>query len=196
MANDDTASDPVDVFIEQWRHERPELDPTPLGISSRLLMLYKHLEQSTDRALAPFGLTLWQFDVLAALRRSGEPFRLSPTQLIRSMTISSGAMTNRIDRLEEMALVQRLDDPEDRRGVLIALTFEGRRIVDQAITARLEEAKRLFVPFSPEETATLTNLLRQLLLFFDGQKIAPTRRKSGSEPEAGTSDQKLRPVNS
>lgn len=194
MTNDATPADPVDVFIDQWRHERPELDAAPLGISSRLLMLYKHLEQSTDRALGRFGLTLWQFDVLAALRRSGEPFALSPTQLIRFMTISSGAMTNRIDRLEEMGLVKRLDDPEDRRGVLIALTPEGRRTVDEAVTARLDEAKRLFAPFSQEEAKTLTDLLRRLLLFLDGQKKAPTRRRSVSDSESGANDQKATPV--
>lgn len=156
--------DTVDLFIEQWRHERPDLEPAALGVVSRVLMLYKHLEQSADRALAPFGLGLWQFDVLAALRRSGPPFLLSPTQLMRMVTLTSGAMTNRIDRLEEAGYVKRREDPDDRRGVKIALTPAGKKLVDEAIEARLEDARRNVACLSSAEYRSLCGLLRKLLI--------------------------------
>lgn len=154
--------DQVDLFIEQWQRERPDLEPSPLAVVSRVLMLAKWLEQSADRALARFGLSLWQFDVLAALRRSGAPFRLSPTQLMQLVTLTSGAMTNRIDRLEEVGLVVREPDPSDRRGVLIRLTAEGRRLVDEAIAVRLEDARQNLAGFSRAEQKDLAGFLRRL----------------------------------
>lgn len=156
--------DVVDLFMEQWKRERPELDPSPLGVVSRVLMLYKFLGDSADRALEPFGLSLWQFDVLAALRRSGKPYRLSPSELMRLVTLTSGAMTNRIDRLESLGLVRREADPEDRRGVLIFLTAEGRKLADAGISARLEDARRNIECLSRQELSTLAGLLRKLLL--------------------------------
>jgi len=156
-------SDSVDLFIKQWRRERPDLDPAALGVVSRVLMLYKTLEQRADKALAPLGLTLWQFDVLAALRRSGRPFRLSPTQLAELVTLSSGAMTNRIDRLESAGLVSRIDHPEDRRGMQVFLTPSGRRLVDAAIVIRLEEARQCVASLSAAEQLSLGSLLRRLI---------------------------------
>jgi DNA-binding MarR family transcriptional regulator len=156
--------DPVDLFIAQWNRERPDLDPAALGMVSRILMLAKMLEQSADRALAASNLSLWQFDVLAALRRSGAPFKLSPTQLMRSVTLTSGAMTNRIDRLEELGLVARENDPDDRRGTLIALTRQGRKVVDTAIEARLVDARANVAELSSAEQKTLAALLRRLLV--------------------------------
>lgn len=164
-------SDPVDKLLEDWHRERPDLDPTPLAVVSRLLMLYKHLEQRTDLALSVHGMTLWQFDVLATLRRSGAPYTLSPTQLLRAMTLSSGAMTNRIDRLEDLGFVERLPDPEDRRGVLIRLTDAGRDVADQAVGTRLADAARVIAHLTPDERETLATLLRRLL--------APLSRENG-----------------
>ncbi|MGE0480523.1 MAG: MarR family winged helix-turn-helix transcriptional regulator [Phycisphaerae bacterium] len=155
--------DPVDRFIEQWNRERPDLDPAALGIVSRVLMLAKLLEHSADRALERFGLSLWQFDVLAALRRSGPPFKLSPTRLMQLVTLTSGAMTNRIDRLEELGLVAREPHPGDRRGLLIALTRDGRKLVDEAIEVRLADAQRSTAGLSTTEARTLAALLRSLL---------------------------------
>ncbi len=156
--------DPVDLFIGQWSRERSDLDPSALGVVSRVLMLDKFLEQSADRALGEFGLSLWQFDVLAALRRSGAPFRLSPSDLMRLVTLTSGAMTNRIDRLEALGLVRREEDPDDRRGVLICLTPDGKRLTDQAIVARLEDARRSIEQLTKQESRTLADLLRKLVL--------------------------------
>ncbi|MCC6269851.1 MAG: MarR family transcriptional regulator [Microbacteriaceae bacterium] len=156
--------DPVDLFIEQWNRERPELDPSALGVVGRVLMLEKHLEQSADRALDRFGVCLWQFDVLAALRRSGPPFKLSPTRLMQLVTLTSGAMTNRIDRLEVAGLVVREADPCDRRGVQIALTREGKKLVDEAIAVRLDDARRNIAVLSRAEQRTLAALLRRVLI--------------------------------
>jgi DNA-binding MarR family transcriptional regulator len=171
--------DQIDLFIEQWGRERPDLDASPLAVVSRILMLSRHLELSADRVLAPFGLTLWQFDVLAALRRSGPPFKLSPGQLMGFVTLSSGAMTNRIDRLEEMGLVRREADPDDRRGVLITLTPEGRKLVDQAIVVRLEDAGRNLAPYTKSDEKEVAGLLRRLLVTFQvaGAETNARRRR-------------------
>ncbi len=172
--------------MEQWSRERPDLDPAALSVVSRLLMLYRHLEQDADRALAIHGIALWQFDVLAALRRSGPPFVLSPTALTRLVTLSSGAMTNRIDRLEEMGLVARQEDPSDRRGVLIALTPKGRQLVDESVATRLAEARSLLAPLSPEEVETLAGLLRRLVISLRGQTAAMGSAANGSNREIPT----------
>jgi DNA-binding MarR family transcriptional regulator len=173
--------DRVDLFIEQWNRERPDLNPAALGVVSRVLMLAKGLEQSADRALARFGLSLWQLDVLTALRRSGKPFQLSPTQLMELVTLSSGAMTNRIDRLEQLGLVVRERDPNDRRGVLICLTPEGRKLVDNAIVVRLADARRNLTPFTKAEQRTLAALLRKLLSGLRDQATAGNRANGGPE---------------
>lgn len=156
--------DLVDVFISQWRRERPDLDPSSLGVVSRVLLLSKQIEQSADRALARFGISLWQFDVLAALRRAGPPFALSPTDLTRFVTLTSGAMTNRIDRLEQLGFVRRERDAHDRRGVLVALTPEGKRIADESIAARLEAARQNLAALDDAERAAAAGLLRKLVL--------------------------------
>ncbi|MFO0840145.1 MAG: MarR family transcriptional regulator [Phycisphaerae bacterium] len=176
--------DAVDLFVDQWNSERPDLDPSPLGVVSRVLMLEKLLEQSADRALARFGLSLWQFDVLAALRRSGPPFKLSPTHLMQLVTLTSGAMTNRIDRLEALKLVMRESDPDDRRGVLIALTPEGRKLVDEAIAGRLDAARRDIAELSSDEAATLAALLRKVLIAHAGPITTQRRNRRRQETVA------------
>lgn len=177
-------ADAVDRFVGQWEQQRPDLDASGLGVVSRVLRLAKHLEQSADRALDPFGLTLWQFDVLAALRRSGAPYTLTPSDLLRQVTLTSGAMTNRIDRLEDLGYVARGDDPNDRRGVRISLTPRGLAIVDAAIESRLEEATRHLVLFSAAERRVLTDLLRRILLSFE--RAEPVPRGNGEFSAAVT----------
>lgn len=179
--------DHVDLFIEQWGRERPDLDVSALGIVSRVVMLEKRFEQSADQVLARFGLSLWQFDVLAALRRSGAPFKLSPTRLMGLVTLTSGAMTNRIDRLEKLGLVARESDPDDRRGVLITLTREGRTLVDEAVAARVDEARRSIASLSSDDAQTLASLLRKLLLASVGPAVdrqASRRRRQPVSPPA------------
>ncbi len=157
------SQDLIDDLLKQWRRERPELDPSAMGIVGRILRLAGHLQRGAEEALKPFGLSLWQFDVLATLRRSGAPYLLSPTQLMRAVMLSSGAMTNRLDRLESAGLVKRQPDPSDRRGVLITLTPEGHRLVDRAIVARFDQAQRTVASLSPAERDSLENGLRSLL---------------------------------
>ncbi len=131
-------TDLIDLLVSQWRSIRPELDPQPMRTSGRLLRVAKLLEQRTEAVLRPFGLSLWQFDVLATLRRND--CDLSPGQLLSATMLTSGAMTHRLDRLETSELIERRPDPEDRRGVRVHLTKAGRELVDQAIVARFEEA--------------------------------------------------------
>src|SRR5437773_10256855 len=110
--------DQVSHILEQWKQVRPDLDVSPMGVIGRLLRLARVLERGLEATFASFGLSRWSFDVLATLRRSGPPYRLSPTQLFQAMMVTSGTMTNRIDRLEQEGLVARFDDPDDRRGIL------------------------------------------------------------------------------
>jgi len=161
---DRPARDLVDRSIKQWSVQRPDLDASAIGVVSRTLILAGRLERCADRALAVHGLTLWQLDVLGAIARSGPPYALHPKQLSRSVYLSSGAMTNRIDRLEQAGLVERKADPEDRRAVLVALTPKGLALTQQAIAARFEEADANIAVLSSKERKVLANLLRKLNL--------------------------------
>jgi len=156
--------DHVDRVMAQWDDEKPDLDASALGILSRVVRLGKHIEADLKQALAPFDLDTWSFDVLAALRRQGEPYAMSPTGLRRTALLTSGAMTNRIDRLEERGLVKREPDPNDRRALKVLLTAEGLRLVDEAIEVRFSAAEDLVSRLTDEETSDLTRLLKKLLL--------------------------------
>lgn len=169
----------ADLAIQQWAAMRPELDGRGLHIVSRILRLAKMLEQQADDALAACGLALWQFDVLAALRRSGPPHQLSPTDLLQAVTLSSGAMTNRIDRLEAAGYVVREADPDDRRGVLIRLTEQGIAVADRAIGPRMAQALESCGVLSEQEFDTLSNLLRVLLAAQEGS--APRRARAARQ---------------
>ncbi len=156
--------DHVDKVIEQWDDERPDLDATPLGVLNRVVRLGKHIEADLKQALAPFGLDTWSFDVLAALRRQGEPYSMSPTALRRAALLTSGAMTNRIDRLEERNLVGRVPDPNDRRALRVHLTSDGLHLIEQALEIRFRAAEDLASRLTEAEMKKLTALLRKLLL--------------------------------
>ena len=127
--------DEVDRIVADWSRARPDLDFAPLQVLSRLRRLGRHLERVRRSAFAVAGLQPWEFDVLAALRRTGAEATLSPTALAAETMVTSGTMTNRIDRLVERELVERRTDPHDGRGVLIAMTARGQRHVDAAIEA-------------------------------------------------------------
>jgi DNA-binding MarR family transcriptional regulator len=161
--------DSVDDIIGQWRRERPDLDPTPMGIIGRLSRLALHLDQVIEREHQLFGLTRGEFDVLATLRRAGPPYQLTPTALFRSLMLSSGAMTNRIDRLEQAGWVRRCPDPLDRRGTLVQLSSAGEALINRAVEAHLENERRILAVLDPEQRAQLEALLRQLLGFFEAR---------------------------
>ena len=156
--------DSVDKLLEQWRQERPELDVSGLGLAVRIELLAKLLRRSTERSLRKVGLKIWQYDVLSALRRQGPPFELPATELARASLLTSGAMTTRIDHLEEKGLVERRPDPHDRRGVRVSLTPRGREVIDDAIHARLTAAEQSVSELDSAERVAVERVLRKLLL--------------------------------
>lgn len=158
------AGDAIDDILQQWSAERPELDTASLGVVIRVLALHRAFVRQAARALEPLGLELHEYDVLAALRRQGKPYRLAATALARETGLSSGAMTNRIDGLEARALVRRKPDPADRRGVNVTLTKAGQRAVDEAILARLRAADESLAGLPASDRRRLAALLRKVVL--------------------------------
>ncbi len=159
--------DEVDRLVEAWARERADLDLQPMEVLSRLSRLSHHLDRARRQAFAEHRLEPWEFDVLAALRRSGAPYELSPGRLIRETLVTSGTMTNRVDRLEARGLVERQPDPHDRRGVLVRLTGEGRTTVDGALEGLLGRERDLLAGLSGAEQTRLAGLLRTLVLPFE-----------------------------
>lgn len=159
--------DHVDRILAQWHRERPDLDVSAMGLLGRLSRLSTHIGREIEKTFSERGLSSSSFDVLATLRRSGPPYRLSPGDLLATTMVSSGTMTNRIDQLEKAGLVERLDNPDDRRGVIIALTAEGLERVDEAATAHVANQHRVLSELSPEEKANLDALLRKYLAAFE-----------------------------
>ena len=157
-------ADAVDGILEQWERERPDLDPTATAILGRISRISALVDQEMDRVFQPHGLTGGDFVVLAALRRSGQPYQLIPTALTRSMMVSSGGTTKRLDRLEARGLIRRDPDPADRRGTLVTLTSAGLATIDTVASAHVQNEKRLVATLSPNQRKTLTRLLRELLL--------------------------------
>jgi DNA-binding MarR family transcriptional regulator len=165
-------SDEVDDLVARWRAERPDLDVAPLEVLSRVSRLARHLDRARKAAFSAHGLETWEFDVLSALRRQGPPYQLSPGSLLRSTLVTSGTMTNRIDRLEQAGLVRRHKDPTDKRGVLVELTGRGRATVDAAMSALLSRERELLTGLDDVQQAELAALLRVLLAPFDAATSA------------------------
>lgn len=156
--------DRADVAIEQWARECPELPALPMAVFGRLADAAERITRDHMNPLfAESGLQRGEFDVLASLRRSGEPYMLSPTRLYEALMISSGGMTNRLDRLERAGLTERRPDPDDRRGKLIALTEAGRRVVDETIDRHVANEARLLSVLTSAEQETLNALLKKLI---------------------------------
>src|SRR5262245_55590360 len=141
-------ADHVDQAIAEWARERPSLDLSTVAVVARLGRSARYLDEGLDRVLGGLGLSRGGFDVLASLRRAGPPYRRSPTELYRSLMRTSGAMTHRLGKLEADGLIRRLPDPEDGRSVLVELTPEGRRLVDEVGPAHLENERRLLAALS------------------------------------------------
>ena len=159
--------DEVDRLVAAWGRERPDLDVRPLEVLSRVTRLSRHLDRARRTAFAEHQLEVWEFDVLAALRRAGRPYVLSPGQLLGQTLVTSGTMTNRIDRLESRGLVQRMPDPADRRGVHVRLTPRGKERVDSALADLLAREKELLAALTPRQQEMLSGLLRQLVRPFE-----------------------------
>lgn len=157
--------DEVDRLIAAWKRERPDLDLSPLAVLSRITRIARHLDIARRDAFA--DLETWGFDVLAALRRAGAPHQLSPGQLMQVTMVTSGTMTNRLDRLEELQLITREQDPDDGRGSLVTLTKSGMRAVDAALESLLENERELLGSLTTKDRELLAELLSKLVTEFD-----------------------------
>ncbi len=160
-------TDEVDRIVGAWVTQRPDLDFSPLEVLSRVDRLSRHLDRARRDAFRRSDLESWEWDVLSALRRAGEPFQLSPKQLLQQTLVSSGTMTNRIDRLYERGLVRREADPDDGRSILVTLTTDGRTRVDAAITRLVDAEAVLLGEISRADRDRLAALLRKLSIGFD-----------------------------
>jgi DNA-binding MarR family transcriptional regulator len=159
--------DEVDRLIAAWERERPDLDYDSLAVLSRVSRLARHLDRARRATFAAHALEGYEFDVLTALRRAGSPYELSPGELMAQTLVSSGTMTNRIDRLEQRGLVERRPDPADGRGVRVRLTARGRTQVDGAFAELLEREAALLRQLSPRQQSAVASALRTVLAPFD-----------------------------
>ena len=158
--------DTIDSMLEGLARELPAIDTRGLSVGSRILVLGKMVEKRLDDCLAPLGIQLWGFDVLASLRRSGKPFTQTPTELMGTCFLTSGAVTNRVNRLEKTGLVERQNDPNDRRSIKVRLTKQGFELVERAYQERVESMQAIFGVLNESEREHLVCLLRKLVLSF------------------------------
>ena len=163
--------DEVDELVAAWRAQRPDLDVEPMQVLSRISRLARHLDIARRGAFADHDLETWEFDVLSALRRQGPPFQLTPGALLRATLVTSGTMTNRIDRLAEAGLVRREPDPRDKRGVLVTLTDQGVARADAALADLLDRERALLAGLDDAERQHLADLVRILLAPFDAELL-------------------------
>ncbi|MCU5772068.1 MarR family transcriptional regulator [Erwiniaceae bacterium BAC15a-03b] len=157
-------SDTVDVILQQWRRERPDIDTSPMGPIGRLKRCNMLLEPKIEAAFTPFGLTRWQFDMLATLRRSGAPFNLSPTALFSTLMITSGTMTHRLKLLEASELIERLPNADDARSMLVQLTEKGLSLINRVVEVHVINEKKLLALIPENTLAELDNALSQLMV--------------------------------
>ena len=158
---------------EQWAREWPELDTFPVAVVARVGRLARYLDHGLERVFSRYGLRREHWDALASLRRVGPPFRLSPTDLYRGLMRSSGAMTNRLHRLEATGLIRRVPDPGDGRGLLVELTDSGRALVDEIAPLHVDNERAMLAALTPAEQRRLVDLLRKLLLSFETDQGPP-----------------------
>jgi len=168
-------SDHLDRIVEQWARERPDLDVAALATMGRLFRVADLAHDELGRGLRGYRLPPGWFDVLAALRRAGPPFELTPTALMHAMMLSSGGVTKRLDRLVDARLVTRRADPDDRRGVLVRLTARGRQLIDRALAEHLANEEELLDVLTPVEQRELDGLLRRLLAGLEAD-VSPRSR--------------------
>lgn len=173
--------DSVERMVEEWRRERPELDASPLRIQGRVVRLSAHLLRRIDQWLEPLGLGWEAFSLIVTLRRSGKPYEMRPTDILAESLLTSGAITNRIDRVAEMGLVKRRPDPDDRRSYLVKLTPAGKRLADKAIATHFAGVEGALDVLSRAEQDRLAELLSKLLgsLESESQGKAERPRNNG-----------------
>ncbi len=178
MARAPDVEDAVDRILDQWRCERPDVDVSAMGVVGRISRLSRLFERSIKNTLAGLELEPTGFDVLATLRRSGSPYSLSPTAIVSLLMLSSGAMTNRLDRVESEGLIERQPDPHDRRGLLIRLTPAGKKLIDRALGHHAANELELLSGLTAEERQTLERLLRKLLVGLEGSSAGVVDKPS------------------
>lgn len=159
--------DAIDQLIAQWAREKPALDTEPMAIMGRLLRVAKYIETQVAQLHKSYDLTLGEFDVLATLRRSGEPFLLTPSELIDSMLLTSGAMTNRLDKLSSKGLISRLHNQSDRRSLPVQLTEQGVTLIDEVIEKHVQVQHSLFQSMSHDQKQQLNQHLKYLMFEFE-----------------------------
>jgi DNA-binding MarR family transcriptional regulator len=161
-------ADAVDRITSQWEAVRPDVDVSPIEVIGRVSRLSRLIDRRLAENFARYDLENWMYDVLATLRRSGEPYELTAGDLVRQSMVTTGAVTNRIDRLEERGLVERAPDT-DRRKVIVRLTKAGLKIVDEVVIAHTTTEREMLSELSPRQQQDLANLLRTLLVSFGDQ---------------------------
>ena len=161
------ADDTTDRVLSGWEETRPDLAVGALQVTARLSRIGPLLARRQEDVFGRFGLSRGEVGALSALRISGPPYRLSPTRLAKGLMLSSAGITSRIDRLERRGLVRRLDDPDDRRGVIIELTDDGRDVVDEAVAALAISDRQLLERLDPQEVEQLEGLLRKVLALLE-----------------------------
>ena len=159
--------DKIDTIIEQWNKARPDLDVSPMSLVGRFIRINQHLNQEMAKTFAEHGLNLASFDVLATLRRAGPPYGLSPNDLLATMMVTSGTMTNRVDQLAKLGYVERKQNPSDARSVIISLTEQGCLVIDAAVTDHVATQTKLTSRLSVDEQQQLDGLLRNFLQGFE-----------------------------
>jgi DNA-binding MarR family transcriptional regulator len=171
--------DHVEHLLEQWRRERPDIDASPMGVIARISRLARILDRRVAEGYAAFGLNTAQFGVLAALRRAGPPYCLSPTALYSSLLVTSGAMTNRLERLTTAGYVRRVPDANDGRSLLVSLTPKGKRLIDRVVTEHYDQERALLAALTDEQQEQVAALLRTLLLSLKDRGVAPPADANG-----------------
>lgn len=168
--------DAVDVILEQWQRERPDLDASPMGPVGRIKRCAALLEQRLESGFAEFDLSLWEFDMLATLRRAGTPYRLSPTELFSMLMVTSGTMSHRLKRLETRGLVERVPNEQDARSTLVQLTRKGFELINRAVETHVENERLLLLILPADVLASLDVHLSALLLALESPP-----KQSGSD---------------
>lgn len=167
---DERARDSVDAILAQWNRERPDLDVTPMGPIGRVRRCAALLTRALDATFSEFGLSSWEFDVLATLRRSGAPYSLSPTALFSALMVTSGTMTHRLQRLEASGLVARVANNNDARSILVKLTPAGVALIDRAVEKHVENEHRILAGIAPAELKSLDANLAALLTVLEASR--------------------------
>jgi len=185
--------DAIDRIVNEWKRQRPELDVSATEVLQRITRIYLLQATSFAEVFGDYGLTFGEYEVLAALRRSDPPHQMKPTELIAALVLSSGAVTNRIDQVEEAGLVRRLPDPGDRRGTLVRLTERGLELVDRAVLSHLDNEERLLSGLNRTDRDQLAALLRRLLLSSPFADISPERPRTDGRGTDGSAARRRSP---